>query len=107
MASSLQEDFENKLKVSEEFEGKFSKNNFFIVANDEINASELEKHLVTKVKAKTFPKFTKFYLIGGLHHGKDASGKVMIGHVEFALLQGFYHKVVPKLLPFACHFKRS
>ena len=93
MASSVPEDFERKLKVTEEFEGKFSKNNFFIVANDEINASELEEHLVEKVLAKVFPKFTKFFLIGGLHHGKDRSGKVTIGQVDFALLQGFYHKV--------------
>ena len=94
MASSVPEYFERKLKVTEEFEGKFSKNNFFIVANDEINASELEEHLVKKVKAKVFPKFTKFYLIGGLHHGKDPfTGNVKIGHVEFTLLQGFYHKV--------------
>ena len=93
MASSVQEYFESKLKVTEEFEGKFSKNNFFIVANDEIDATELEEHMVKKVKERVFPKFTKFFLIGGLHHGKDNSGKVTIGNVEFALLQGFYHKV--------------
>ena len=44
--SSVQENFENKMKNSDDFEGKFSRNAFFIVANDEINASELETYMV-------------------------------------------------------------
>ena len=69
--TSVQEDFENKLKISEDFEGKFSRNAFFIVANDEINASELETYMVEKIQKKVYPKFTRFILVSGMHHGID------------------------------------
>ena len=102
--TSVQEDFENKLKISEDFEGKFSRNAFFIVANDEINASELETYMVEKIQKKVYPKFTKFFLVSGIHHGMDYSGNVAIGGVDYRLLQGFYGKVFSKLLKLKDHF---
>ena len=96
--SSVQEGFENKLKISDDFEGKFSRNSFFIVANDEINASELEMYMVEKIQKKVYPKYTKFFLVSGIHHGMDYSGNVVIGGVDYRLLQGFYGKVFSKLV---------
>ena len=96
--SSVQEDFETKLKITENFEGKFSRNAFFIVANDEINASELETHMVEKIQKKVYPKFTKFFLVSGIHHAMDYSGNVVIGGVDYRLLQGFYAKVFSRLI---------
>ena len=80
------------------FDGKFSRNAFFIVANNEINATELEMYMVDKIQKKVYPRYTKFILVSGIHHGMDFSGKVVIGGVDYRLLQGFYAKVFSRLI---------
>ena len=47
------------------------RNASFIVANDEIKASELETYMVEKIQKKVYPKFTRFILVSGMHHGID------------------------------------
>ena len=72
-------------------------NNVFISATEEINATELQDYVVELVKSGVLPSGTKFYLIGGIHHGKSQDKEVVEGQTDFTLLHGFYHKLYSKI----------
>lgn len=78
--------------------GKFRiENNVFVSATEEINASELQECVIKLVTSRNLPFGTVFYLIGGIHHGKN-DGKVIEGQTDFTLLQGFFHQVYTHLI---------
>ena len=88
MASSLHIKKDSKFRLE---------NNVFISAIEEINAHDLQTYLSELVLTGGLPFGTTFYMIGGIHHGRDQDKKAFEGRTDFTLLHGFYHQVYTKL----------
>ena len=76
---------------------KFHCESNFITTNNTINAQEVQDYLAYRIKNGDFYEDTTFCTIAGIHHGLDQDGQVVLGPTEFALLQGFMHKVFSEL----------
>ena len=75
------------------FEKFHCESNSFITASDEINAQEVQDYLTYRIKKGDFFERTTFCTVAGIHHGLDQNRKVVPGHTDHTLLQGFFYKV--------------
>ena len=74
-----------------------SHNSCFISATEEITAGDLKEDLKTRILRGEFVPGTEFVMMSGNHHGKDSTGKVIVGPTDAVLTQGFYYSVFATL----------
>ena len=70
----------------------------FITATEDISAGDLKAELKRRILQGEFLPGTEFVMMSGNHHGKDSTGRVVLGKTDATLTQGFYYGVFTALM---------